>query len=71
MKAFEQEVKTYTWLIPRLQKLREERNLAQIPFPKCFYASVEDSLMLMENLKIQNFEVVEKKPERKYITPLV
>ena len=64
MNAFEQEVKTYTWLIPRLQELREQNNLAPIPFPKCFYASVEDSLMLLENLKIQNFEVVEKKPER-------
>ena len=71
MNAFEQEVKTYTWLIPRLQKLREAKGLAPIPFPKCFFASVEESLMLMENLKIQNFEVVEKKPERKYTTPPV
>jgi len=65
MKAFEQEGRTYTWFIPNLQKLREEKNLNLLAFPKCFYASAEDSLILLENLKVQNFEVVVKKPERK------
>ncbi len=65
MKAFEQEGRTYTWLIPNLQKVREEKNLKPLAFPKCFYASTEDSLILLENLKVQNFEVVVKKPERK------
>ena len=66
MKAFEQEGQTYTWLIPNLQKVREEKNLNPLAFPKCFYASPEDSLILLENLKVQNFEVVVKKPEREY-----
>ena len=64
MKAFEQEGQTYTWLIPNLQKVREEKNLKPLAFPKCFYASSEESLILLENLKVQNFEVVVKKPER-------
>jgi hypothetical protein len=52
-------------MIPNLQKLREEKNLKPLAFPKCFYASTEESLILLENIKLQNFEVVEKKPERK------
>jgi hypothetical protein len=67
MKAFEQEGQTYTWLIPNLQKMREDKNLKPLSFPKCFYASSEDSIILLENLKVQNFEVVVKKPERKLL----
>ncbi len=65
MRAFEQEGLAYTLLIPSFQKLRDVKHLKPLAFPKCFYASVEDSLLLLENMKKQNFEVVEKKPERK------
>jgi hypothetical protein len=65
MKVFEQEGKTYTWLIPQLQKMREEKGLKRLAFAKCFYASAEDTLIILENLKVVNFEVVAKKPERK------
>lgn len=34
-------------------------------FPKCYYASVEDSILVLENLKIRNFEVIEKRPDGK------
>jgi hypothetical protein len=67
MRAFEQEGMTYMWLIPSFQKLRKEKNLKPLAFPKCFYSSVEESLLLLENMKKQNFEVVEKKPERKNV----
>jgi hypothetical protein len=70
MKAFEQEGRAYTWLIPTLQRTRSEKNLKPLAFPKCFYLSVEDSIILLENLKMQNYEVVEKKPERKYLIPI-
>jgi hypothetical protein len=66
MKVFVQEGETYTWLIPKLQKMREEKGLKRLAFAKCFYASYDESLIIMENLKVVNFEVVAKKPERKY-----
>ena len=65
MKAFEQEGMAYTWLIPILQKLRKEKGLKPLAFAKCFYASAEESLLILENLKVINYEVVVKKPERK------
>jgi hypothetical protein len=47
------------------QKLREDLGLKPLAFAKCFYASAENELVLMENLKEQQFGVVEKKPQRK------
>ena len=64
MRAFESESRTYTWLLPILDKLRAEKDLKPLSFPKCYYASVEDSLVILENLKDKGFEVVEKKTER-------
>ena len=64
-KAFAREGKSYTWLIPSLQKFRAEKKLKPLSFPKCFYASVNDSLIILENMKAKGFEVVEKKIERK------
>jgi hypothetical protein len=51
-------------LIPALQKLREENKLKPLAFAKCYYASAEQFLLLLENLKVQNYVVVQKKPER-------
>ena len=67
MKAFDQETRTYNFLIPHLQKLRHQKNLKPLAFPKCFYGSAEKELLLMENLKVQNYEVVLKKPQRKFL----
>ena len=68
MKAFDQECLAYTWLIPALRKLRDEKHLKPLAFARCFYASVDECLILLENLKIQNYVVVHKKPERKNFT---
>ena len=68
MKAYEQESRAYTWLIPALQKSRDEKNLKPLAFPKCLYSSVEDSILILENMKEQNYQVVEKKPERKFVS---
>ncbi len=65
MKSFEHEAQTYNYLIPKLQELRASRRLKPLAFPKCFYASVDESLLILENLKAQNFDVLRKKPERK------
>ena len=46
--------------------MRSERDLKPLSFPKCFYASVEDSLIILENMKEIGFEVVEKKIECKF-----
>jgi hypothetical protein len=64
MKAFDQEGAAYTWLIPALQKLREENKLKPLAFANCYYSSAEQFLLLLENLKVQNYVVVQKKPER-------
>ena len=66
MKSFDQETRTYKFLIPHLQKLRQQNNLKSLAFPKCFYGSAEKQLLLMENLKAQNYSTVVKKPERKF-----
>ena len=66
MKAFDQETRTYKFLIPHLQKLRQRNNLKPLAFPKCYYGSAEKQLILMENLKAQNYSTVVKKPERKF-----
>jgi hypothetical protein len=65
IKAFEQEGRAYTWLIPEMQKVRAERNLKPLAFPKCFYASDDDAILILENAKSLNYEVVKKEPERK------
>ena len=71
MKAYEQESRAYTWLIPALQKSRDEKKLKPLAFPKCLYSSVEDSILILENMKEQNFQVVEKKPERKFFSACI
>ncbi len=63
--AFDQETRAYNFLIPKLQEVRTSMNLKPLAFARCFYASAENELIIMENLKIQNFQVVQKKPERK------
>ncbi len=68
MKAFDREVQAYTYTIPKLQVKRSEKNLKPLPFPKCFYASAKDELLILENLKAQNFVILPKKPERKFET---
>ena len=66
MKAFNQESQTYNFLIPRLQQLRSELGLKPLAIADCYFASAEKELILMENLKSKGFQVVEKKPERKF-----
>jgi len=54
------------WLIPALQKVREEKNMKRLRIPDCYYASVEKYVLILDNLKIKGFEVIKKQPERKW-----
>ena len=65
MEAFNQEGDCYLWMIPKLQAMRAEKNLKQLAFPKCFYASSDEFILIMENMKAQGFDVIPKKMERK------
>ncbi len=65
MAAFEREGLNYTYLIPALQKFRESRSLKKLSFADCFYASVEESVLILDNLKMKGFGVIKKQPERK------
>ena len=67
-RAFEHEGLTYSWLIPEMQKTRLKADLKPLAFPKCFYASVEDSVLVLENLKSNNFEVIDKKPDGNFFS---
>jgi Ecdysteroid kinase-like family len=65
MESFQQEGRCYLWLIPQVQAMRAQKNLKPLAFPKCFYISSEDSILILENMKAQNFDVIPKKLERK------
>jgi hypothetical protein len=56
MGAYESETFCYTFTIPRLQELRSANNLEPLAFPKCFYTSVKDEILILENCKRNNFQ---------------
>ena len=65
MKAFDQEGAVYSFLIPTLQRVRSDKNLTPWSFAKCYYSSPQELIIILENMKVQGYTVVEKKPERK------
>ena len=65
MKAFDQEGAVYSFLIPTLQSVRSDKNLTPLSFAKCYYSSPQELIIILENMKVQGYTVVEKKPERK------
>ena len=67
MEFFNHEGDCYLWMIPKLQALRLERNLRPLAFPKCFYCSPEESILILENMKTQGYDIVPKKMERKIV----
>ena len=55
----------YSTIIPRLQALRKQHGLEQlISFPKCFYASLAKGIIVLEDLKRQNYEMLNKANDR-------
>ena len=65
MKAFDQEGAVYSFLIPTLQRVRSDKNLTPLSFAKCYYSSPQELIIILENINVQGYTVVEKKPERK------
>ena len=65
MKAFDQEGAVYSFLIPTLQRVRSDKNLTPLSFAKFHYSSPQELIIILENMKVQGYTVVEKKPERK------
>jgi hypothetical protein len=64
--AFEREGDNYTWLIPALQKIREEKSMKRLSFADSFYASTEKCVIVLDNLKAKGFDVIKKQPEREF-----
>ncbi len=67
MKAVDHELRAYTFLIPQMQSLRKASNLKPMAFARCFYASAQQELIVLENLKSRDFQVVPKKPQREFL----
>ena len=67
MKAVDHELRAYTFLIPQMQSLRKASNLKPMAFASCFYASAQQELIVLENLKSRDFQVVPKKPQREFL----
>ena len=47
----------------KMQEIRRSANKEDLPFPKCVYASDEDGVIVLENLKTKGFKTVPKSPE--------
>ena len=47
----------------KMQDIRRAVGKADLPFPKCFYASDEDGVIVLENLKMNGFKTVPKSAE--------
>ena len=46
-----------------MQNIRRSVDQADLPFPKCFLASDEDGVLVMENLKTKGYKTVPKSSE--------
>lgn len=54
--AIEKECITYSKIIPGMQKILKEAGLRQLNVPACYYTSIEDGLIVMENIKLKGFQ---------------
>jgi len=57
------EVVFYDTLVNKFQEIRRSIGKEDLPFPKCFYASDEDGVIVLENLKPKGFKTVPKSAE--------
>jgi len=60
---WKKEVVFYDTLMTRMQAIRKSIGKKELPFPKCFYASDEEGVIVLENLKTRGFKTVPKSPE--------
>ena len=47
----------------KMQEIRKSIGQKELPFPKCYYASDEAGVIVLENLKTIGFKTVPKSPE--------
>ena len=57
------EVGFYDSLVEKMQEIRRSVGQEDLPFPKCFYASDKDGVIVLENLKTKGFKTVPKSAE--------
>ena len=57
------EVVFYDTLMNKMQAIRKSIGQKALPFPKCFYASDEVGVIVLENLKSVGFKTVPKSAE--------
>ena len=55
----------YETLMDKMQAIRTSISKNELPFPKCFYASDEEGVIVLENLKSLGFKTVPKSPDGK------
>ena len=53
----------YETLVDKMQAIRTSISKNALPFPKCFYASDEVGVIVLENLKNLGFNTVPKSPD--------
>ena len=58
--GFARESKVYGCLLSAFEVIRTKYGLKQLAVPKCFYASKEKGAIVMENLKLQGFKMVNR-----------
>ena len=47
----------------QMQEIRQSIGQSELPFPRCFYGSDDEGVIVMENLKKQGYSTVPKSPE--------
>jgi len=59
----DREVWFYNCLSEKLQKIRKDANLPPLKLAKCLYTDLKSGLIVLENLKVKNFGLINKSAE--------
>ena len=57
---FRTEVNCYSDLFPRMNSLASEHEMGEVRIPACYYASDDQGIILMENLKLAGYGMEDK-----------
>jgi hypothetical protein len=61
--VYTNEIFVYQKFLPSLEAMREAANLRPLAFPKCLLASLEEEVILLQNLNTQGFVMRPKCPQ--------
>ncbi len=56
----------YHDIVPLLNEAREAKGLEPLKLPRCYLASVDPDILIMENLKVQDFVMRKSIDEGRY-----